>query len=252
LRLGATEAIVIEALVWGVVAAATLVVGAAIAFVRPPSSRLLGLVMGFGAGVLLSAVAYELVDEALETEGRLRWTTVGLLAGALVFTAGDELIEYVGARTQQGGGGPEGGGGLPIVLGAMLDGIPESAVLGLTVLQTGEVGVSMLVAVLVSNLPEGIAATTDLLEGGWSRGRILALWLVVVAASGVSAALGYALLDGASPTTLAFILAFAGGAILTMLATSMTPEAYERGGEFVGLASVIGFATAVGVNWLGT
>jgi ZIP family zinc transporter len=150
------------------------------------------------------------------------------------------------------GGAPPEGSGLTIVLGALLDGVPESAVLGLTVLQTGDVGIAMLVAVCFSNLPEGIAATTGLLNGGWTRGGVLALWSFVMVASGVSAAVGFALLDSASGGTLAFILAFAGGAILTMLATSMVPEAYEHAGRPAGMANVFGFAVAVFVSWLET
>lgn len=240
-----------EALFWGLLAASTLALGAVIAIARPPSTRILGFVMGFGAGVLLSAVAYELVDEAIDTEDGLRWTTLGLFAGAIVFTIGDALIDRFGYpdRKDIDGAAPT-GSGLAIVLGAMLDGIPESAVLGLTVLQTGEVGLAMLVAVLISNLPEGIAATSGLRNGGWSSRKIFGLWGTIVAASGASAALGYALLDGAGPSLNAFILAFSAGAILTMLATSMMPEAYEHGGTDVGIVTVFGFAVAVMTDWL--
>jgi ZIP family zinc transporter len=108
----------------------------------------------------------------------------------------------------------------------------------------------MLVAVFVSNFPEGMAATTGLHNGGWTTGRIVALWSAVVAASGIAAALGFTLLDGASPSTLAFMLGFSGGAILTMLATSMMPEAYEHAGRLVGIANVLGFAIAVMINWI--
>lgn len=240
----------VEAFLWGLVAASSLLIGALIAIVRPPGTRLLGFVMGFGAGVLLSAVAYELVDDAIDSEGgQLRWTTLGLFCGALVFTFGDKLIERFGYGDRKDiDGAPPSGGGLAIVLGAMLDGVPESAVLGLTILETGEIGLSMLVAVFVSNLPEGIAATTGLRNGGWSTIRLVGLWVAVAVVSALAAAGGYALLDGASGTTIAFLLAFAAGAILTMLATSMMPEAYEHGGRDVGIVTVLGFAVAVFVN----
>jgi len=240
-----------EALFWGLAAAASLLIGAGVALVRTPNPKVLGTVMSFGAGVLLSAVAFELVAKGITTEGRLKWTTVGLFAGAIVFTIGDRLIDHFGYGERKDiGGAPPEGSGLAIVLGAMLDGIPESAILGLTVLQTGEVGVSMLVAVFVSNFPEGMAATTGLHNGGWTTARIVALWSAVVAASGIAAALGFTLLDGASPSTLAFMLGFSGGAILTMLATSMMPEAYEHAGRLVGIANVLGFAIAVMINWI--
>jgi ZIP family zinc transporter len=242
---------VAAALFWGVAAAASLLIGAGVALLRPPNTKVLGTVMSFGAGVLLSAVAFELVAKGINTEGALQSTALGLFAGATVFTLGDRVIDHFGYGERKDiGGAPPEGSGLAIVLGAMLDGIPESAVLGLTLLQTGEIGVSMLVAVFVSNFPEGMAATTGLHNGGWTTGRIVALWSAVMVASGIAAALGFTLLDGASPSVISFMLGFSGGAILTMLATSMMPEAYEHAGRLVGIANVLGFAVAVWINWL--
>jgi ZIP family zinc transporter len=207
--------------------------------------------MGFGSGVLLSAVSFELVDEAVATSGRLRGAVLGLLVGAIVFTAGDVAISRFGyAERKDISGAPPDAGGLTIVLGALLDGIPESAVLGLTLLQTGSIGAAMLVAVFVSNLPEGIAATVGLRNSGWSTSRIVALWSAIALASGMAAAAGFALLDSASPDTVAFVLSFAAGAVLTMLATSMIPEAYEHAGRSVGLVTVLGFIVAFAINWL--
>jgi ZIP family zinc transporter len=140
--------------------------------------------------------------------------------------------------------------GLTIVLGAALDGIPESAVLGLTLLQTGDIGLTMLVAVFVSNLPESLAASSGLVKSGWSARNVLLLWSLIALVSAVASAAGYALLDGASNDAYAFVLAFAGGAILAMLSTSMIPEAYENAGRAVGLFTTLGFAVAYGINWL--
>lgn len=232
----------LEAFLWGALAASTLLLGALIAVWRPPSTKVVGAVMAFGSGVLLSAVAYELIAKAVVTNHGLRGATLGFAVGTAVFTAGDWLL----SRGSDG----EGGSGLTITLGALLDGIPESAVLGLTILQTGEVGVAMLVAVFISNLPEGIAATVGLRASGWSTSKALWLWIGVVVASALSAALGYGLLDHASDYLLAFVLAFAAGAILTMLATSMIPEAYEAVGRAAGVLTVVGFAVALAVNWL--
>jgi ZIP family zinc transporter len=241
----------IEAGLWGLFAASSLVVGATIAAARPPGTRALGLVMGFGSGVLISAIAFELVEEAARTSGRLGSTFFGLFAGAAVFTVGDVLIGRLGyAERKDIGGAPADAGGLTIVLGTLLDGIPESAVIGLTVLQTGDVAVAMLVAVFVSNVPEAIAATVGLRSGGWPMSRVYVLWGTIAAASAIAAAAGFALLDGASPDTLAFMFAFAAGAMLTMLATSMMPEAFEHAGRAVGLTTVFGFAVAFGLNWL--
>ena len=205
--------------------------------------------MGFGAGVLISAVAYELVEEAVNVGGGEGGTASGFFVGALVFFAGDTLISRVGYGNRKDiDGTPTSAGPLAIVLGAALDGIPESAVIGLSLL-LGDVSLAMLVAVFVSNIPESIAASTGLLNTGWRFGRILLLWGIIVAISACASAAGYGLLDDASPAVNAFVLSFAGGAILTMLATSMMPEAYEHAGRLVGLVTALGFAVAYGISY---
>jgi ZIP family zinc transporter len=226
------------AFVWGLLAASSLVLGGLIALHRPVGRRALGLVMGFGAGVLISAVAYELVEEAFETSAG-EGVALGLFAGASTYFAGDTLIERLGAGSR-GRSGP----GLAIVVGTVLDGLPESMVLGLTVLEEDRVSGALLVAVFLSNLPEAIAATTGLRAGGWPSRRILALWAGVALVSAVASLIGYAAFDGASPNAVAFVIAFAGGAILVMLADTMMPEAFEKGGRSVGLATALGFALA--------
>lgn len=241
----------LSAFLWGLFAAASLLLGAAVVYWHAPSPRALGLVMGFGAGVLLSAVAYELVEEAIETSGGSGGTFAGFATGALVFYVGDRLISRLGYEQRKDiDGDAAQGSPLTIVLGTFLDGVPESAVLGLTLLQTGSIGVAMLVAVFISNVPEAVAATSSLRAASWSTSRVFLLWSAIALASGAAAAVGYVLLDGAAPSTVAFILAFAGGAILTMLSTSMIPEAYEHGGRVVGLVTTLGFAVALGVSWL--
>ncbi len=240
----------VEAFGWGLLAASSLVLGVVVITVRTLHPRTQGLVMAFGAGVLLSAVSFELVEEAVETSGGTGGTALGFFTGAVVFTVGDVAVSRFGYRDRKDiDATPQDAGGLTIVLGALLDGVPESAVLGLTLLQEGEIGVAMLVAVFVSNLPESVAASASLRNSGWSLARIYGLWTAVALLSAVAAAAGYALLDGASPSTLAFIFAFAGGAILTMLATSMMPEAYEHAGRTVGLATVFGFFVAFAIHW---
>ena len=238
-----------EAFLWGLFASGSLLVGALVVQVRAPSSRVLGLILGFGAGVLISAVSFELVEDAVETSGGLGSTAVGFFSGALTFFAGDTLLarhETVDVRGPSGSGA----GALALVLGIVLDGIPESAVLGLSLIETGEIGVAMVVAVFVSNLPESIAATTDLRANGWARSHIYLLWTGVAVACAVSAALGYGLLADASPRAVAFVLAFAGGAILCMLSTTMVPEGYERASRVTGLATTLGFAIAFAINWV--
>jgi ZIP family zinc transporter len=172
-------------------------------------------------------------------------TVLGFFSGALVFYIGDSLIARIGKKPEG-----EGSSGLSIVLGTVLDGIPESAVLGLTILQTGSIGVSMLVAVFISNVPEAIGASSDLLKSGWKRSQVIGLWSGVAVFSAMAAAIGYALLADATPQTLAFVLAFAAGSILTMLSTTMIPEAYKDARRPVGLATTLGFAVALAVSWL--
>jgi ZIP family zinc transporter len=139
---------------------------------------------------------------------------------------------------------------LAIVLGIVLDGIPESAVIGLGLLEGTGVSVAVIAAVFLSNLPEAIAATTGLTAGGWKRGRIMGLWVLVTLVCGLASLAGYALFDSAGPGALAFVLAFAGGAILTMLADTMMPEAFEHGGKQAGLATTLGFAVAFALTIL--
>ena len=147
-------------------------------------------------------------------------------------------------------GAQAGGSGLAIVLGIVLDGVPESAVIGLGLLQGDGVSAAFIVAVFVSNVPEAIAATSGLTQSGWPGRKIMGLWLAVAFVSGLAALAGYAFLDGASPRTLAFVLAFAGGAILTMLADTMMPEAFEHGGRLVGVVTTLGFAFAFALSVL--
>ena len=130
------------------------------------------------------------------------------------------------------------------VLGALLAGIPESAAIGISLLDGGGVGLAFVAAVFLSNVPEGMAASAGLLASGRSRGRILALWAVVMLASAIAAGTGYAVLGAAGPGLLGAIQAFAAGAVLAMLATTMLPEAVDHAGRLVGLVTVLGFVLA--------
>jgi zinc transporter, ZIP family len=240
-----------EALAWGLIAASSLVLGGILALRLPIGLRPLGLVMGFGAGVLISAVAYELVEDAFGTAGGSGAVALGLLAGAFTFYFGDLAIDRFGGEGRKSAaGGQEVGSALAIVLGTVLDGIPESIVLGLSLLGGGGVSVAMLAAVFLSNLPEALSSTAGLSKSGWGRREILGLWVVVTIVSGISALAGYAFFDGAPVATIAFVQAFAGGALLTMLADTMMPEAFRYGGKQVGLVTTLGFALAFFITTL--
>jgi zinc transporter, ZIP family len=236
---------VLEAFAWGLIASSSLIIGGTVALRFEISNSALGLVMAFGAGVLISAVAYELVLEAYTTSAGFGGVGWGLLAGALTFFAGDTLIDGMGGHDRKAMHGPEEGSSpLAIVLGIVLDGIPESIVLGLSLVSGEGIGLAVLAAVFLSNLPEALAATSGLTRSGWPGGRIMRLWGAVVVVSGLSALLGFGLFEDASPGTVAFINAFAGGAILTMLADTMMPEAFKYGGKLVGLVTTLGFFLA--------
>lgn len=238
----------IDAFLWGLVATSSLIVGGVLSLVFTISQRMLGVIMAFGAGVLISAVSYELVYESVSLG---KWTgapTAGLALGALTFFLADRWIEKLGTGNDSGGG--QGALLVPMVLAILLDGVPESLVIGLGILEGGTVSIAMLVAVFISNVPEAIAGTTGMQAQGWSRSKILGLWSAIAVFCALATLAGYALFGGVSPVVLSFIQAFAAGAILTMLANSMMPEAFENGGKLAGLMTVLGFALAVMVTLL--
>jgi len=237
---------------WGTLAASSLVIGALIAIWVNISLRVIGLIMAFGAGVLISAVAFDLVEEAADKSSGHGALVLGLFAGCGVFFGGDWLISRLGgADRKDATGDQQSGSALGIVLGSVLDGIPESMVIGLTIFQGGGIGAAYLAAVFISNLPESISSTSGLVSSGWKKSRILWMWIAIAVVSGLASLAGYGLFQNASPATYAFVLTFAAGAILTMLAETMMPEAFEHGGKLVGVVTTLGFATAYAIHTLG-
>ena len=239
----------LQAGLWGLLAGGALVVGALVAWLLPVPRKLVASVMAFGAGVLISALAFDLVDEA-ETSGGLVPTVVGFLAGAVVYVAANIVLARHGARhrkrsgDQQPSESDQGGSGAAIAIGALLDGIPESVVLGLSLLGGGGVGVPVLAAIFISNLPEGLSSAAGMKRGGRSARYVFGVWTGVAVASGAAGLLGCLLLQGASPEVIAAITALAAGAILTMIADTMIPEAFERTHLYAGLIATLGFLTA--------
>jgi zinc transporter, ZIP family len=231
----------LEAAFWGLLTAGSLWVGAALAAARP-GPRWVGLALAFGSGALIAAIAYELVLEAYETD--LAFAASGFAAGALTFYAGDLLIDRRGGhgRKSMKGDAQLAGSASAIVFGTILDGIPESFVLGASLLQEGAVPVAVVVGVFVSNIPESLSATSGLLTVGWSKQRAFMLWTKVVVVSVIAAALGWYVVDVMPGAEGAFALAFAGGALLVMLADTLMPEAFELGGREAGLVTALGFA----------
>jgi zinc transporter, ZIP family len=223
------------------------VLGAGIALVYRVGERTLGLIMAFGSGVLISAIAYDLVGDAYDTAGGVG-ITAGIFSGALAFFFGDLLIDRAGGGDRKSAQHTEGSSAKAIVLGTVLDGIPESIVVGLTLLTGEGLSVAVVSAVFLSNLPEAMAATTGFVAAGARPARILLLWTVIALVSATASAIGYAALGDASAGGVAYVQAFAAGAILTMLADTMMPEAFEHGGKVAGLATTLGFVLAFGLS----
>jgi ZIP family zinc transporter len=232
-----------EAAFWGLAAASTLVVGALLSVALRWSRRSIGLVAGFGAGALISALTLDLTVSAFAAAG-IPAVVVGLGGGAVAFSAGNWLLHRGGAvrHRKRSTGLQAGADPLGIVLGTVLDGIPESVVIGISLLAGEGVGLAFLSAVAISNLPEAISATTGLRRSGWTTGGVVGLWGIVALASAVAAGAGYALLASAPPEIAATIQAFSAGAVLTMLADTMMPEAFDDAGPEVGLVTVLGYA----------
>ncbi|HXX35351.1 MAG TPA: hypothetical protein VEM15_12835 [Thermodesulfobacteriota bacterium] len=235
-----------NAFFWGLLATSSLILGGIIACRFSIGKRTLGVIMAFGAGTLISAISYELVYEAVKLAKGTGFPGFGLFAGAFTFYFSDKLIAKLGAKDHMAIEATQQSRLIvPMVLAIILDGVPESIVIGLGIFEEGTVSLSMLVAVFISNLPEAIAGSTGMKASGWSRKKIILLWFIIALICAVATVAGYSLFSTASDHWLAFIQAFAGGAILIMLANSMIPEAYGHGGGLAGIFTVLGFSVSV-------
>lgn len=233
--------VMLSALLWGAVAASSLVIGAVLGVVRRWDHRLIGAVLGFGAGALISGVSFELVEEGLRAAGGVP-VALGLAAGALVFFLGDRAVERMGGRS---GGAAA---GFPLLLGALLDGIPEQVVLGIGLAAGEGVSVALLVAIFVSNLPEAIGSATDMRAAGRESRVIVLGWAVVAMVCTLATIGGYWVSALVGDRFTGAVDGFAAGALLVMLVGSMIPEAKEKASVGAGLAAVLGFAVAAGLS----
>lgn len=246
----------IQAGLWGLAAGGALVVGAFVAWIIQVPQRIVASVMAFGAGVLISALAFDLVDQA-ETSGGLPATVLGFLGGAVAYVLANVALAKRGARHRKRSGeqqpteDEQEGSGSAIAVGALLDGIPESVVLGLSLLGGNGVGVPVLAAIFISNLPEGLSSAAGMKRNGRSAHYVFGVWIGVAVASGAAGLLGCLLLQGASAEVIAAITALAAGAILTMVADTMIPEAFERTHLYTGLIATLGFLTAFTIGRAG-
>jgi zinc transporter, ZIP family len=226
-----------EALGWGALAASSLLIGALVGLARPWPPRLIGLVLGFGAGALMSAVSFELAQDGVEVGGGAA-VAIGLAVGALTYYVCAGMIERPGKSDA----------GAALALGAFLDGIPEQLVLGLGIALGDGVGVGLLAAIFVSNLPEAIGSAAAMQEGGRTRHDVVRLWSAVAAVCALASVIGYAIADATSGSLQGGVNGFAAGALVVMLVDSMIPEATRQAGRTTGLATTLGFAVAAGLS----
>jgi ZIP family zinc transporter len=241
----------LQAGLWGLLSGAALLVGAAVAWVVALPQRLVAAVMALGAGVLISAVAFDLMDEAYR-RGGFGATAVGFVGGAAAYTFANIFISRRGARHRKRSGfnsdealpPAAAGAGLAIAVGALLDGIPESIVIGVGLLEGTGVSLAMVTAVFLSNVPEGLSSASGMKRAGHGAGYVFGVWGAIALASGLAAAVGNIALAGADPGIVAATTAVAAGAILAMLTDTMIPEATEASHEYAGLITVAGFLAA--------
>jgi zinc transporter, ZIP family len=225
------------------------VVGAAVAYFAPVPRRIIAGIMAFGGGVLISALAFELMEEAYQ-QGGLPSTAAGILVGAAMFTAANWLLSRNGAQHRKRSEGKQPaeadhpGSGTALAVGALLDGVPESMVIGVSMIGGGTVSVVTVLAVFLSNVPEGLSSAAGMKEAGRSARYIFGIWTAIALVSSIAALVGYAMVSRLAPEWIAAFTAFAAGAILAMLADTMIPEAFEEAHVFTGLITVAGFLSA--------
>lgn len=243
----------LQALIWGSVAGSALLIGAAVAWFTALSPRAIAAITAFGSGVLISALSFELMDEAFRTGGFVA-TGAGFLTGAAAYTAANIIVTRRGGSHRKRSGHQQQtadqGSGLGIAIGALLDGIPESLVIGVSLLEGRGVSIVAVVAVFLSNLPEGLASAAGMRRAGRSSAFVFGVWGGIALASGLAAMVGSWALADAAPATIAATNAVAAGAILAMLADTMIPEAFEEAHDYAGLITVTGFLSAFALSKL--
>ena len=245
----------LQAGLWGWLAGSSLLLGAWAGYAFRLPQRPIAAVMAFGAGVLISALSFDLMDEAVHRGGFLS-TALGFLAGAALYSVANLELARRGAKHRKRSGGQQpseeqhAGSGLAIAVGALLDGIPESIVIGVSMLAGGAVSLVAVVAVFLSNVPEGLSSAAGMRQAGRSSRYIFQVWGGITLVSGLASLLGYVVFRNFSDGVIASTMAVAAGAILAMIADTMIPEAAEASHNLTGLITVLGFLAAFGLSQL--
>jgi len=240
---------------WGFVSGGALVVGAAIGYYVNVQPRIVAAVMAFGSGVLISALSFELVEEAYEVAGLLP-TVIGFLLGAFIYALANRMLAKRGARhrkrsgDQQTGEDEQEGSGGAIAVGALLDGVPESIAIGLSILHGGAVSVATVAAIFLSNLPEGLSSSAGMRRSGRSATYVFGVWTAIAIACGLSSLAGYTVFAAFSPFVIAVTTALAAGAMLTMIIDTMVPEAVAETHDWAGIFAVLGFLISFSLSEL--
>jgi ZIP family zinc transporter len=250
----------LQAGLWGLVSGSALLLGAAAGWFVPLPRRVIAAIMAFGAGVLISALSFELMDEAWRRGGGFTPVALGFIGGALAFTIANKLLGIWGATHRKRSQAADrrckdkqasAGNGGALAIGALLDGIPESIVIGVSLLRGGAVGMVAVIAVFLSNIPEGLSSSAGMKAEGRSLGFVLGLWAAIAATAGIASWVGYVAFDGVAPGGVAAVQATAAGAILSMVVDTMVPEAFEGTHDYAGLIAVTGFLAAFALSKLG-
>jgi ZIP family zinc transporter len=220
---------------WGLVAGSAFVIGGVARQRSNLSTHLIGLLTGFGAGALIAAVAYELVDEAGRLSGGSGLVGLGLIVGSLIYLL---ATGYWGSTDEE----------IDVSFRSLLvTVVPEAVIIVGGLLSGHHIGPAMITAVFLCGVPEAFVATGRLIDIGLSPRAILLQWSGLALLCGISSAVAFAVLDGAGEHTVAIVLALAGGAVLTELTTELVPESRKLAGPLAGTAAVIGFAIVFGL-----